>query len=192
MYSNDVDREFGGFDGGWSGGLGIGYDLKEAWSLDKADFRFDWLHSSHDSADSVLNRYDDILSATLWLKDGRWSLVTEAFYANGTAPGAFGLYVQPTYDLIPKKLQAVARYSFATGDGPDSLTAQSRYERTAPSLTGGGRGETYQAAYLGLQYFIHGDKLKLLAGAEYAHLDGGGNGGDFDGVTVLTGIRFSF
>jgi phosphate-selective porin OprO and OprP len=192
VYSNDVDREFGGFDGGWSAGLGIGYDFKEAWALDKADFRFDWLHSSHDSVDTVLNRYDDILSATLWLKEGRWSLVTEAFYATGTAPDAFGFYIQPTYDLIPKKLQAVARYSFATGDGPDSLTAQSRYERTAPSLTGGGRGETYHAAYLGVQYFIHGDKLKLLAGAEYAHLDGGGNGGDFDGITALTGIRFSF
>ena len=70
--------------------------------------------------------------------------------------------------------------------------AQSRYEREAPQLTGGGRGERYQAGYLGLQYFIHGDRLKLMAGAEYAHLDGGGNGGDFEGLTLLTGIRLSF
>jgi Rrf2 family protein len=64
-----------------------------------------------------------------------------------------------------------------------------KMQTTAP---GAGRGGTYHAAYFGVQYLIHGDKLKLLAGAEYAHLDGGGNGGDFDGVTALTGIRFSF
>ena len=80
----------------------------------------------------------------------------------------------------------------ARGDGPDSLTVQRRYENEAPGLNGDGKGETYHAAYLGLQYFIHGDKLKLLAGAEYAPMDGGGNAGDFDGATFLTGIRFSF
>ena len=31
-----------------------------------------------------------------------------------------------------------------------------------------------------------------MAGAEYARLDGGGNGGDFEGLTLLTGIRLSF
>ena len=31
-----------------------------------------------------------------------------------------------------------------------------------------------------------------MAGAEYAKLDGGGNGGDYEGVTYLTGIRFYF
>ena len=78
------------------------------------------------------------------------------------------------------------------GDGPDSVFAQTRYERSAPALTGGGRGREYHAGYPGLQYFICGDKLKLLAGAEYAHLNGGGNGGGFEGLTVLTGIRLSF
>ena len=64
------------------------------------------------------------------------------------------------------------------------MRRQTRYESEAPYLTGSGRGDEYEAVYLGVQYFIHGDKLKLLAGAEYAHLDGGGNGGDYDGVTV--------
>jgi phosphate-selective porin OprO and OprP len=193
IYSNDIDREFGQFDGGTSFSAGIGYDLKHAWNLEKADWRLDWLHSDHDAGDSVLNRYDDILSTTLWLKSGNWNIVAEAYVAAGdTADDVFGFFIQPTYDMVPKKLQLVGRYTFSTGDGPDSVLAQSRYERSAPELTGGGRGEEYHAGYLGLQYFIHGDKLKLMAGAEYAHLDGGGNGGDFDGFTVLTGVRFSF
>lgn len=193
VYSNDVNREFGDFEGGVSFGAGAGYDFKDVWGLDKADWRLDWLHSDHDSIDSVLNRYDDIFSTTLWVKRGPWNLVTEAFFAGGeTAQDVFGIFVQPTYDLLPKKLQLVGRYTFSTGDGPDSVFAQTRYERSAPGLTGGGKGENYHAGYLGLQYFIFGDRLKLLAGAEYARLDGGGNGGDFDGLTVLTGIRLSF
>lgn len=192
VYSNDMDREFGGLDGGVSFGAGLGYDLKGALGLDKADVRIDWLHSGHDAADAVLNRYNDLLSTTLWLGDGRWEFVTEAFFATGTSPDAFGIFLQPTWDLLPDKLQLVARYTFSTGDGADSLTAQSRYERAAPALTGAGKGDQYHAGYLGLQYFIHGDKLKLLAGVEYASLNGGGNGGDFDGLTVLGGIRLSF
>jgi phosphate-selective porin OprO and OprP len=192
LYSNDTDREFGQIGGGWSVSAGVGYDFKKLLQLERADLRVDWLHSELDPDNTILNRYEDIFTATVWLKNGRWQLVTEAFYATGETPDVFGIYVQPTYDLIPKKLQLVARYSFATGDGPDSVIAQSRYEREAPFLTDGGRGEEYHAGYLGLQYFIYGDKLKVMAGAEYAHLDGGGDGGDFDGITVLTGFRVAF
>jgi hypothetical protein len=193
VYTNAVDSEFGQLDGGLSYGAGVGYHLNEAWGLKQADLRADWLHSDHEAGDTVLNRYDDLLSATLQLQDGRWGLVTEAYYGTGeNAADVVGFFIQPTWDLLPEKLQLVGRYSFATGNGPDSVIAQSRYEREAPQLTGGGRGDRYQAAYLGLQYFIHGDRLKLMAGAEYARLDGGGNGGDFAGLTLLTGIRLSF
>lgn len=196
VYSNDTDTEFGSFAGGISFTAGVGYDFKHVIDTEKADWRLDYLHSDIDTADdTVQNRYADIVSTTLWVKEGHWSIVTEGFFAaggEGKDANVFGFYIQPTYDLVPKRLQLVGRYSFATGDGPDAVIAQSRYERAAPDLTGGGRGETYNAGYLGLQYFIQGDKLKLMAGAEYASLDGGGNGGDFDGVTWLTGVRLSF
>ena len=192
VYSNDLDREFGSLEGGVSFGAGIGYDFKAALNLARADWRLDWLHSEIEAGDSILNRYEDIFATTLVLKDGRWSLIGEAFAGLGGAPDVFGMFVQSGYDLLPKKLQVVGRVSFTTGDGPDSVRVQRRYEREVPDLTGGGLGERYHAAYLGMQYFINGDKLKLMAGAEYSHLDGGGNGGDFDGVTVLSGIRFSF
>lgn len=192
IYSNDIDLEFGQFNGGIAFGAGIGYDLKHELNTEKADLRFDWLHSEIEAGTNILNRYADLFSGTFWVKEGRYGLVTEAFYGTGEAPDAFGFFIQPTYDLILKKLQLVGRYSFSTGDGADSVQAQSRYERRAPELTGGGRGDQYQAAYVGLQYFIYGDKLKVLAGAEYANVDGGGNGGDYDGWTYLTGIRFYF
>jgi hypothetical protein len=191
-YSNDVDREFGQFDGGFSFGGGVGWDFKESLDVDRADLRLHWLHSDHQEADTVLNRYDNLFSTTFWIEQDRAGFVAEAFAGTGTSSDVFGFFLQPTYDLRPGRLQLVGRYSFAHGDGADSVIAQSRYERTAPNLTGGGRGETYHAGYLGLQFFLHGDNLKLMSGVEYARLDGGGNGGDFGGWTVLSGVRLSF
>ena len=195
--NNQVDYEFGQLEGGWSYGAGIGYDFSKLLGVKKADWRFDWLHSDIDFAeDTVLNRYENIFTNTLWIQDGRFGFVAELFYAEGAVDlsygDVFGFYIQPTFDIIPDRLQLVGRYSFSKGDGANSVVAQSRYERAAPQLTGSGRGETYIAGYLGIQYFIYGDKLKVLAGLEYASVDGGGNGGDYDGVTYLTGVRFSF
>ena len=99
VYANDIDREFGSLDGGVSFGAGIGYDFKEPVGLEKADWRFDWLHSDIEAGDTVLNRYENILSSTVWLKDGRWSLVGEAFLGTGEAPDVLGFFIQPACDL---------------------------------------------------------------------------------------------
>lgn len=187
------DGEFGNFNGGWSFSLGAGYDFKEQLGLDKADLRLDWLHSDRDPAeDLTLNRYDDILSGTFWIKEDDLGLVFEAFHASGGDGGysnVFGFYIQPTYDIIPKKLQLVGRYSFAHSAGDTGVSGQSRYERTVAS--GKGLGDTYHSIYGGAQYFIHGDKLKLMAGAEYAWIQGD-PADAYDGLTLLTGLRFSF
>jgi len=197
VYSNDVDREFGTFGGDVSFGAGVGYDAKESIGWKRADFRLDWLHSGHDADDGVLLNYDDLVSATFWGQQGPWGIVAEGFLGLGQTADAgdvFGFYIQPTYDLIPERLQLVGRYSFATGDGDASVGGQRRYERSAPDLipAGTAKGDSYNAVYLGAQYFIHGDKLKLLAGAEYAKLDGGSSADDYEGLTWLTGIRLSF
>lgn len=188
---NDFDQPFGEFDGGWSTTLGIGYDFSEALGVKRADFRLDWLHSEDDPEADVLNRYENIISSTFWLQEGEWGFVAEGFYATGGEGNdgdVFGGYLLGTYDVIPKRLQLVGRYSFAFGDGERSLRRQTRYE----SFVVDGRGDQYHALYLGAQYFINGDKLKLLAGAEYAKLDGGPTALEYDGITWLTGIRFSF
>lgn len=192
IYSNEVDKEFGSFAGGWSTTIGFGYDFKSLLGTEQADWRIDWLHSEIDQKDTLLNQWSDSIVTGLLLQEGRFGLTAEVYYFSGEHPSAFGFYLQPTFDIIPKTLQLVARYSFANGDGPDSLSVQKRYELRAPEITAKGKGDQYQSAYLGVQYFIYGDKLKLLAGAEYAHMSGGGNGGDYSGWTYLTGVRFSF
>lgn len=191
VYSNDTDREFGQFGGAFSFGAGVSYDAKDAFGWERADFRLDWLHSERDADDLVLNRYEDILSVTFWAEEGVWSFVAEGFFATGglgADEDVLGGFVQGTYDLIENRLQLVGRYSFAHGDEPGSVRGQRRYE----SEVSAARGDSYHAAYLGTQYFIHGDQLKLMAGVEYASLNGGAHGDDFDGFTWLTGVRFSF
>jgi hypothetical protein len=57
-----------------------------------------------------------------------------------------------------------------------------------PTKPGSDAGNTYTSGYLGLNYFLYGHKLKLMTGVEYSYL----GGGDYDGYTFLSGLRFSF
>lgn len=202
VYANDTpgntggsgawgDGEFGDLDGGVSYSLGVGYDFKEQLGVEKADFRLDWLHSDRKAGDLVLGRYDHILSTTFWWKDGPRAVVLEAFHGSGgdgTNSDVFGFFIQPTYDIVPGKFQLVGRYSFSTSSGTTGVRPQGRYEVPA----GGLRGDSYHAFYAGAQYFIHGDKLKLMAGAEYAALGEDSSSDRYDGYTFLSGLRFSF
>jgi phosphate-selective porin OprO and OprP len=203
VYSNDTpattggtgsfgDGEFGDFHGGFSYSLGAGYDFKHLLDLEKADFRLDWLHSERKPGDLTLGRFDDIVSTTFWIKEGDAAVVIEGFYAtggDGNNSDVFGFFIQPTYDILPKKLQLVGRYSYANSEGPLGVVGQGRYERQV--ATRDGRSDTYHSLYGGAQYFIHGDKLKLLSGAEWARI-GNDAGKAYDGFTLLTGLRFSF
>jgi hypothetical protein len=191
-YSNDIDDEFGSFDGGHSISLGFGYRFESFAGLDHLSLHFDYLESSISENDTLLNRYERLFTATAIAEKDRFGIFIEGFAASGGAADFLGGFIQLTYELIPDRFELVTRYTLSGGDGPNSVVAQRRYEREAPQITGGGQGETYQALYLGTQTFIHGDKLKLLAGAEYADLDGGGDGGDYSGWTYLVGVRVDF
>jgi phosphate-selective porin OprO/OprP len=51
-----------------------------------------------------------------------------------------------------------------------------------------GKGNTYASAYAGLNYYMYGHKLKLMNGLEYSHM----GGGEYDGYTFMSALRFSF
>ncbi len=203
IYSNDTpattggsgsfgDGEFGDLNGGASFSLGVGYDFKKLFRTEKADFHLDWLHSEREAGDLVLGRYDDIVSTSLVVGQDAATVVFETYFASGgdgTNSDVFGFFVQPTYDIIPKKLQLVGRYSYAKSDGPLGVVGQGRYERSVAANSG--LGDAYHSVYGGAQYFIYGDKLKLMAGAEWARIENS-SGDSYDGFTLLSGIRLSF
>lgn len=186
------DGEFGDLNGGISFTLGVGYDFRHLLGTDKAELRLDWLHSEREAGDLVLGRYDDIISTSFAVRQAAAAVVFETYFASGgdgTYSDVFGFLIQPTYDLIPKTLQLVGRYSYSNSDGPLGVVGQGRYERTVAANSG--LGDAYHAIYGGAQYFIYGDKLKLMAGAEWARIENG-SGDSYDGFTLLTGIRLSF
>jgi phosphate-selective porin OprO/OprP len=195
------DGEWGDLDAGVSYTLGIGYEIDGLSHGQKASIRLDWLHSEREERDLVLSRYDDIFSATLlWSKDA-WNVVAEAYAArggDGLNDDVYGIFLQPTYDLVANQLQLVARYSYTHGEGDASVVAQSRYEREVgidaiPGIpSSGNRGDEYHSVYLGTQYFIYGNQWKWQAGVEWSQLLRDGNSTGYEGVSALTGMRISF
>lgn len=126
-------------------------------------------------------------------KQGRWAGLIDLLYGIGDSdqPNVFGVILLPSFKLS-KRWECVGRYQIARSDGPNGLRLQKRYERAVETITDDGWGESYQAAYLGLTYYLHGDKLKLMTAIEYSRMDGGSDGGDFDGYTWFSGIRTYF
>lgn len=182
VFANDPTEEMADFDGGWSFVASIGYDLNPVLGIDTAKWRLDYIHSEHDSNDGLYNWFDNGVSTSLELKQGQWGLNTELLFGEGQST-ALGLMIEPYYD-ITEKWQAVLRYQLALSDEDNGLRPQSRYERRV----GGTNGDTYNAIYGGINYYICEHKLKLMAGVEYANMSGG-TGPGYDGWTGFAGVR---
>ncbi len=180
VFSDQVDGEFGQFDGGFSIVASIGYDVADVFGTDKAQVRLDYIHSERDTLDTIFTTFDNGVSASLEIKQGDLGLVSEVLAGFGDQNNV-ALILTPTYD-ITKKLQLVGRYQLGLSDSDTGLAPQKRYEKDV----GAGNGDVYNAFYLGFNYFIYGDKLKLMAGAEYSTMSGDkGN----DTLSLLAGIR---
>ena len=122
--------------------------------------------------------------------NGRFGLITDLIFAAGSDdnPDLYGAVLMPSYSLTDTT-ELVARYDIAYSDG---LRLRRRYERSVPEVADGGRGDFFQGVYLGLNHYIHDHKLKLMTGVQYSDMDGGGDGGDFDGWTWFGGVRLFF
>jgi phosphate-selective porin OprO/OprP len=209
VYGNDRQREFSDFNAG-SIVLGkIGYDYSSQVGWDSAIASFHYMHNSEpgfrETADLDYNgasespRFTDSIALTNDISHGRFGLTTEAIYgfgytgtaeqrgatANINQSDVFGLTIIPSY-YIAEGLQLVGRLQFATSSDPDGLQVPGRYERLVAGDNE--KGNTYTSAYVGLNYYLYGHKLKLMNGIEYSHM----GGGDYDGYTLMSGLRFSF
>ncbi len=182
VFADDTEKEFAGFDGGQTYIATMSYDLKDATGWDKTTVSAGYVHSEREAGDEVFTYYDNGFSLALETQNGAFGLDSEILVGDGAATN-YGLIIQPHYD-ITKKLQVVGRYTLALSDDANGILPRSRYERRA----GGTPGDTYNAFYGGVNYYIYGHKLKLMTGVEYAKLDGG-TGKGYDGWTAFAGIR---
>lgn len=186
----DDDWTLPDFDGGLAALGKVGYQVTKT---TKVGVDYFWAEQDEESLDSgAVEEYENVFSFNTASKFDGWKLYTDIIFATGTNDSdhsdVFGVILMPTYD-ITDKLEGVFRYQFASSAGDDGLRLRSRYERPAVDDGFSEYGDSYHAFYLGLNYRICEDKLKLMAGLEYSTL---GGDADYSGWTYMTGIRMYY
>ena len=100
----------------------------------------------------------------------------------------------PHGSLEIRARETAAATSILGIDWRENLGLPNRYEKWAPDAIQ--NGDSYTSFYFGVNYYIYGNKLKLMNGIEYSIMDGGlakkGQTNDFDGYTFFSGLRFYF
>jgi phosphate-selective porin OprO/OprP len=196
LFTGSTKEEFGDFSSGQAITLGIEHELPLFY--DKGSLHLDYLYNDGDRDNSSFKPYRNV--ASLWHQGSKGAYTMGIDFTSGSGghdgkSSVWGLTLLPTYELSQNlfiggdTLQLALRYQYARSVESNGLLLQKRYEQ---EVTIGG-GDKYQAFYLGLNYLLNGDKLKLMAGAEYAEMDDPINdGGDYQGWTYFAGLRLYF
>lgn len=194
-FSRSIEEEFDDFESGSAAVVGGGYDTRLFY--EKGRLHLDYLYNPGGSEGNAFRPYEHVIS--LWHRGekGRLGMAVDLTYAaplesNGHV---IGLTLEPTWILLNEvfgsndSLQLAFRYQYADSNEDNGLGLQRRYEQKVT----GGEGDHYQAFYTGLNYFLYGHKLKLMAGGEYARMkDRAGDGGEYRGWTWFGAVRLYF
>ena len=216
VYANDQNPEFTNFGGGALFFGKVGYNYSAQSKLDSAIVSFRYIHNTdpgfQESGSNLTYPYGkspaftDCFALSNDIVQGRFGLTTDLLFGvgfDGNAEQAgvskpidqsnvLALNIIPSY-FIADGVQLVGRFQIASSADPDGVGLQSRYESVSPDIGTDKKkinstGNTYTSVYLGVNYYIYGNKLKLMNGFEYSNL----GGGDYEGTTFLSGLRMSF
>ncbi len=195
-YSNDRTDEFSNFDGGAIILAKIGRDYTAATTFDHALAEFHYLHNTEPGFASTGNPsaapYSDGVAISSEITEGRFGLAAESFWGNGAngKPDIFGFTLMPTW-FLSARLQWVNTFQYAASHEENGILLPLRYEALSPGA-GDKSGDAYYAGYTGLDYYVYGHKLKLMSGVKYTYMNGGSAGGNFNGWTMMAGVRMAF
>jgi hypothetical protein len=190
IFSDNVGPEFGDFNGGQSYLAEISYDFAKDLGTDKALWALDYMHMDNNANSNVFNTMSNAAATYFDYQKGRFSLVTQVGYGNGIASkgDVYELMVMPSY-MLTEKLELVTLYQLGLAADDNGITTLNKQEKTVGKFT----GDTYNAVYVGLNYYLYGQKLKLMVGGQYADLSGGtGAKAGYSGWTWLSGLRLYF
>lgn len=175
------------FDGDIAAITRLIYDLNET-----AETRFDYFFAGNDESNKAVKNYKHLFSWNTESAFDRLHLVTDLVYGIGIDDGEnsdmYGVVLMPWIELTDN-LEAVFRYTHTGSESGNGIRLHPRYERRAAPIND--RGDRYDAVYLGLNYYICGDRLKLMFGTEYAALGAPEDPG-WHGWSWLTGVRLFF
>jgi len=190
VFSDTVSKIFGHFNGGESFLAELSYDFASSLHADKALWALDLMHMNNNAYSNVFNTMENAAATYFDFHTGKFGLVTQFGYGDGidSKGGIFEWMLMPTY-LITKQLELVTRYQLGLAAKSNGITTLNRQEKTLGKFT----GDTDNAAYVGLNYYIYGQKLKLMAGEQFDKLTGGtGPKAGYTGWTTWLGLRMYF
>ncbi len=202
----DSSKEFGNFNGSNFWLASAGYDFAGRLGVRKALLRADFVYNPPDSQDNTKN-FNAVGSLNFQFDAGRWGFSTDTAIGSGSLgqSDVWGAVVMPWFN-ITKKLQLAGRYTYISSAEPDGI-AFSRYANVqAVNDNANGtvktnsfrkvstqRGDEYNEVYLGVNYYLYGNQLKLQTGWNYSWMkDSARNGGDYNGWGWTTGLRVSW
>jgi phosphate-selective porin OprO and OprP len=187
------DKELGDFDAGTSWLATIGYDFSKMLDSDEALLTLDYVYNEENPSTPPLytNRsLGQVVSLNFRYEKDDFGIRSEIAAGDGFLGQAdtFGVNVMPYYNFTDK-LQGVLRYTFIESEGDNGLR-MTGYES---STVGGGKGDQYQELYAGVNYYLYGHKLKVQSGLSFISMrDEADDGGAFDGLSWITGIRLAW
>lgn len=191
--SGERNRELGEFNAGYFTLLLAGYDFGKRLGVKEATLTANYLYQNpeDDLTSAQLNnlftkKFDHVGSLHFKLEQPKWGLRADVSQTSGLAnqPDILGTMAMPYYNFTDK-WQAVFRYTHLDSDGPNGLSLNT-YENKVVSA----KGDEYNEAYVGLNYFIYGHKLKIQTGVQFEEMkDSANDGGAFSGTSWTTGLR---
>jgi phosphate-selective porin OprO/OprP len=172
----------------YNGSMGISLDR---WMPEKhkLSFRLDGI--ANDDTGAIFGFETGVAASAHYLW-GPFDLRVEYMQANPFDGGHVrGGYILPSYKFT-EKIQGVVRYERSTADDT-FINAPNRYARrtdVTPS-TATRQGTDFEAVYLGVNYYVKGDNLKLMAGVESSELDETASG-TLKSTTVYGAVRMLY
>jgi phosphate-selective porin OprO/OprP len=187
IYSAGAEnRELGVFNGGAFFLGGIGYDFANRLGVRRAQLVGDYVYQQPDEDNTFTRSLEHIASINFSLDEAAWGLRADLSLASGYfgQSDLAAVMVMPFYN-ITQTLQLVGRYTLVTSDEQNGVRLATYESRIAD-----GRGNRYDEAYAGVNYYFYGHRLKVQSGLHNAAKDDRANdGGAYSGVGWVTGIR---
>jgi hypothetical protein len=172
------------------------YELHEYWlSYYRQDGGIDQdrLAGGNEWALSFVNR----LGNSSWALHSTLAFGDNGIQSNIERAGNFGGGVlMPMYWIKKDKLKLVARYLYQQSNQVEGLKLNSRYGPLADARDNSidlnsGRGDKHHGLYLGLNYYLCGENLKLVSGIQHDDLSSNGST-QYRGWSIGSSFRIWF
>jgi phosphate-selective porin OprO/OprP len=184
-FSNEDDNEISSFDAALFSLVSLGRNIGPGSEVESGLVRVDYVYNQEDE-NAGTRPFSHVLSLVTEWEGADWGLMTDlsAGRGYGEQSDVWGWVVMPYYNFNPR-YQLLFRFTYVTSKGDNGVRLP-RYE----GLIVDGEGNEYSEAYIGLNVFFYGHKLKWQTGVELGNMvDDANDGGEYQGIGLNTGIR---